>query len=48
MANFLPDIAGYSAMTGEHLELISLNSILKKILDLVSVFGGPHATFYPN
>ena len=48
MANFLPDIVGYSAMTGEHLELISLNSILKKDFRFISVFGGPHATFYPQ
>lgn len=43
-----PRVVGYSAMTGEHLRLVSLNAALKRDFEFVSVFGGPHATFFPQ
>lgn len=48
MKDYSPNIVGYSAMTGEHLDLIPLNLALKKEFKFISVFGGPHATFFPQ
>ena len=45
MAEFKPDILGYSAMTGEHVPLVALNNKLREQYDFYTVFGGPHATF---
>lgn len=44
---FRPGLVGYSATTGMHLVLLALNAELKKRFRFFSVFGGPHATFYP-
>ncbi len=38
----------YSAMTGEHQYLLDVNRRLKEDYRGVSVFGGPHATFFPE
>ncbi len=38
----------YSAMTGEHQYLVALNKRLKERYRGVAVFGGPHATFFPE
>lgn len=38
----------YSAMTGEHQFLLRLNREIKKHYDAPTVFGGPHATFFPE
>lgn len=43
-----PGIIAYSAMTGEHIELLRINELLKKHHSFISVFGGPHATFFPD
>lgn len=43
-----PAVVGYSAMTGEHHRLLALNSRLKQDFTFLSVFGGPHATFFPR
>jgi len=43
-----PDIIAYSAMTGEHADLLEFNRVLKKKFCFVSVFGGPCATFFPD
>ncbi len=45
---FSPDIIGYSVMTGEEASLLTANRILKSRYKFLSVFGGPHATFYPE
>jgi len=45
MREFKPAVLGYSAMTGEHIPLVSLNSELRKQYEFYTVFGGPHATF---
>jgi anaerobic magnesium-protoporphyrin IX monomethyl ester cyclase len=38
----------FSAMTGEHQYLLDVNRRLKETYRGVSVFGGPHATFFPQ
>lgn len=43
-----PDIIAYSITTGKHSFYQRLNSELKKNLVFFSVFGGPHATFFPE
>ena len=48
MNDFSPAIVGYSAMTGEHMKLLEINRILKRDYKFISVFGGPHATFFPG
>ena len=45
---FQPDIIAYSVTTGMHKELILFNHELKKKFNFLSVFGGPHATFFPE
>ncbi len=48
VADWRPAVVGYTALTGEHIRLLDLNEALKKEFTLVSVFGGPHATFCPD
>ena len=43
--SFLPDLIGYSVMTGEHYDVLKLNKRLKEDFDFISVMGGPHPTF---
>lgn len=44
-----PEFVGYCAYTGFHKPLIDFNRELKKIHpDFISVFGGPHPTFFPE
>ncbi len=38
----------YSAMTGEHQYLLEVNRQIKRAYRGISVFGGPHATFFPE
>ena len=47
--SFSPDIIAYSITTGMHYALIKKNMELKeKIGGFFSIFGGPHATFFPQ
>lgn len=48
MQAFQPDIVGYSMMTGEHLQVLAVNRELKREFSFLAVFGGPHATFFPD
>ena len=45
---FNPRIVGYSVTTGAHTYYLQLNAYLKERLDFLSVFGGPHPTFFPD
>lgn len=45
---FGPHLIGYSAMTGEYPALLNFNKKLKEYFEFISVFGGPHATFFPD
>lgn len=46
--NFKPDVIGYSITTGQHDLFIKLNEKLKNEFHFTSIFGGPHATFWPE
>lgn len=48
MKSYKPDVLAYSIHTGEHKHAISLNMELKKKYNFFSVFGGPHATYFPE
>jgi radical SAM superfamily enzyme YgiQ (UPF0313 family) len=48
MNSYSPAIVGYSVMTGEHMKLLELNRALKEEFKFSAVFGGPHATFFPE
>lgn len=48
MDTFNPDIVAYSVTTGMHGDLVSFNRKLKEKYDFLSIFGGPHATFFPK
>lgn len=43
-----PDIVAYSVRTGFHRYYVELNQKLKKQFSFFSIFGGPHATFFPE
>ncbi|MDP2909881.1 MAG: radical SAM protein [bacterium] len=43
-----PDVIAYSVRTGFHRYYIDLNKKLKEKFSFFSVFGGPHATFFPE
>jgi radical SAM superfamily enzyme YgiQ (UPF0313 family) len=46
-----PDIVGYSVMTGSQNYYFKLNQAIRDALDgkkVMSVFGGPHPTFFPE
>lgn len=43
-----PDIIAYSITTGRHTFYQQLNLELKKDHDFLAIFGGPHATFFPD
>ena len=44
--NFQPEMIGYSAMTGEHYDILELNRKLKQQFDFFAIMGGPHPTFF--
>lgn len=47
--DYQPDVFAYSVTTGKHTYYKELNKKLKeKYPDVVSVFGGPHVTFFPQ
>ncbi len=48
METFAPDVVGYTVCTGVHRYLLSVNRWLKSRWTFLSVFGGPHATFFPE
>ncbi len=48
MQEFKPGILAYSVTTGAHKYYLDLNRQIKERFDVFSVFGGPHATFFPE
>lgn len=48
MSLYKPDFVMYSLMTGEHQWFIQTNRKLKTEFEFISVFGGPHPTFFPE
>jgi anaerobic magnesium-protoporphyrin IX monomethyl ester cyclase len=43
-----PDVVGYSVYTGSQAYYRDLNLRIKEAVDVVSVFGGPHPTYFPE
>jgi radical SAM superfamily enzyme YgiQ (UPF0313 family) len=44
-----PDVVAFSAKTGEHKYYIAANDLIKSLLpEVITVIGGPHATFFPD
>lgn len=50
VSSFRPDILAYSVATGWHQQYTELNRWIKTNLlpDVLSVFGGPHPTYFPS
>lgn len=48
LIDWKPDFAAYCLYTGYHRPLLVLNRYLKERFNFISVFGGPHATFFPE
>jgi radical SAM superfamily enzyme YgiQ (UPF0313 family) len=48
LEEFKPDVLAYSVTTGKHRLCRRLNTRLRKRIDAISLFGGPHCTFYPE
>ena len=45
---YKPDVIAFSAMTGFHNHYLQIAERVKEILNVPIVFGGPHATFFPE
>lgn len=43
-----PDIVGFSVTTGMHIWALQMAQLIKKELNCLIIFGGPHATFFPE
>lgn len=43
-----PDVVAYSVMSCNYPPVQTMNTRLKEKFDFVSVFGGPHATYFPD
>jgi len=46
--NYQPAIVAYSVITGSQRYYLDLNRTIKQSLEVYSVFGGPHPTFFPE
>ena len=43
-----PDVIGWSAFSGEFTDMANFNDVLKKSYRFISIFGGPHPTYFPE
>jgi len=48
MKEFKPDIVAFSITTGTQNDFLKMNSKICSEYKVFSIFGGPHATFFPN
>ena len=48
MREFMPEVVGFPVVTGQHQRVLRLTRRLKSRFDFHAVFGGPHATFFPQ
>lgn len=48
VAAFCPDMSGFSVTTGNHHWAVRFAAKLKSTIDVITVFGGPHPTFFPE
>ncbi|GAB4339728.1 MAG: radical SAM protein [Candidatus Abyssubacteria bacterium] len=46
--DFKPDLVGFSCTTGIHRWAVKFAAYLKKLAQVRTIFGGPHATFFPQ
>jgi radical SAM superfamily enzyme YgiQ (UPF0313 family) len=46
--DWLPNVVGYSVYTGSQTYYRDLNLLIKEAVDVVSIFGGPHPTYFPE
>lgn len=46
--DYHPDLVAFSAMTGDHVRCLEIASQVKKVLDVPTLMGGPHPTFFPE
>jgi len=46
--NFNPDIVGFSCTTGIHQFALKIARAIKSCTKAITVFGGPHPTFFPE
>lgn len=45
---YCPDMVGFSVMSGSHLWAIEVAGAIRQRYGIPTVFGGPHATFFPE
>jgi radical SAM superfamily enzyme YgiQ (UPF0313 family) len=43
-----PEVVAFSVTTGRHKKLLDINRKIKSRLDVISVFGGSHPTYFPE
>jgi radical SAM superfamily enzyme YgiQ (UPF0313 family) len=48
VAEYRPQVIGYSLMTGDQNTYLKINRDLKRKFNFLSIFGGPHPTFFPE
>jgi radical SAM superfamily enzyme YgiQ (UPF0313 family) len=46
--SFKPDIIGFSVMTGQHRWAVKTAKAVKQRHEVLTLFGGPHPTFFPE
>src|SRR3989338_7400569 len=45
---YCPDMVGFSVMSGSHVWAVEVAGAIKERYGIPTVFGGPHATFFPE
>jgi anaerobic magnesium-protoporphyrin IX monomethyl ester cyclase len=48
LLDFRPQLLGFTVMTGQQVQLRRIARVLRSRLGCPVIFGGPHATFYPQ
>ncbi|MEW6665565.1 MAG: radical SAM protein [Thermodesulfobacteriota bacterium] len=48
LKDFAPDLVAYSVVSGSHRQTLEISRRVKRIAGVPAVFGGPHATFFPE
>lgn len=48
LVDYRPDLVGFPCSTGIHKQSLEFANELKKKLDVKTIFGGPHPTFFPE
>ncbi len=48
VVEYAPDVVGATVISGTHRSLVEFFRTLKRELEFVGIFGGPHPTFFPE